>query len=93
MQTLNDQLRQRIAVHKQVYDVLWNDTRATPAEILAALGTNAKTIFTVSQANKAHLTAIASLMGKTIDDLVPVKYQNPPVAITIHDDGTVTIDP
>ena len=91
--TLNDELKRRIAVHRQCFDVIWKDTRATPAQILAALGTNAKLVFLTSAENKAHLTHLATLVGKTLDDFLPAEYQTTPQAVTLHDDGTVTLNP
>lgn len=92
VETLNGEIKHRVEVHKQLVDVLWHDERATPDAILAALGTKAKLLFQVSAANKAHLTTLAALVGKSIDDFLPAEYQTPPLAFTIHNDGTVTID-
>lgn len=91
--TLNEELKRRIAVHKQCFDMIWHEQRATPAQILAALGTNAKLVFLTSAENKAHLTHLATLVGKTLDDFLPTEYQTTPQAVTLHDDGTVTLNP
>lgn len=91
--TLNTELAHRVTVHKQAYDVLWKDSRATPEDILAALGTNARLLFAVSVENKNHLSRCAQLVGKTLDDFLPPEYQTTPRGLVIHDDGRVTLEP
>lgn len=92
IETMNAEVKHRVEIHKQIFDVVWHDERATPQQILAALGTKAKLLFQVSAANKAHLQTLATTVGKTLNDFLPAEYQTPPLPFTIHNDGTVTID-
>jgi hypothetical protein len=91
---LNSEITHRVAVHKVCFDTLWRNQRegATPAAILAALGTNAKLVFQIASENLAHISNCAALIGKARADFISDEDCTPPVAFTIHADGTVTLN-
>jgi|GEM_PF-5226296 len=75
---LNDMLRRRVADHIEGYHRFWDDPAATPDEIITALGdANAKLLLATSRANLAHLTALAALVGKTLNDVIPPAFYEP----------------
>ena len=74
------------------FDALWNNPQATPAEILAELGTDAAEVFELSSATFQFMAAILS--GRLDEKLADIqaKIAEKP-ATTVHEDGSVTIDP
>lgn len=76
---------------EQGFDSIWNNERATPAEVLAELGTDAVECFDLSNAIVALL---ADVLPDRLDEdweRIQSKIAATP-ARTRHDDGTVTID-
>jgi hypothetical protein len=74
------------------FDALWNNPQATPAEVLAELGTDAAEVFELSAATVQFMAAILS--GRLDEKLAAIqaKIEAKP-ATTVHEDGSVTIDP
>jgi hypothetical protein len=74
------------------FDALWNNPQATPAEVLAELGTDAAEVFELSSATCQFMAAILS--GRLDEKLADIqaKIAAKP-ATTVHEDGSVTIDP
>jgi hypothetical protein len=74
------------------FDALWNNPQVTPAEVLAELGTDAAEVFELSAATVQFMAAILS--GRLDEKLAAIqaKIAEKP-ATTVHEDGSVTIDP
>lgn len=74
------------------FDALWNNPQATPAEVLAELGTDAAEVFELSSTTCQFIAAILS--GRLDEKLAAIqaKIAAKP-ATTVHEDGSVTIDP
>ena len=91
---VNAELSRRVAVHKVCFQTIWHNERpgATPAAVLAALGTKAALIFAVSGENVQHITRCAEFVGKTRADFISDADCIPPLAFTVHNDGTVTLN-
>ena len=73
------------------FDALWKSGEFTPAQKLAALGTDAAEIFAL---NSQFVTFMVTQLTGKRDDLVAAiqaKVATIP-ACTIHEDGTVTIN-
>ena len=73
------------------FDAIWNNPRATPAEVLAELGTDAVESFELSNAT---ISMMAAVLPTRLDDdwaRIQAKIAAMPVA-TPHEDGTVTFD-
>ena len=88
----NAGLADRVARMKNLWETLWENPRATPAEILAALGTKAKTLFIAAARARTDLEQMAILAGTTAEALLgDVKYLTPKFAVDVHADGTVTL--
>lgn len=92
---INSEIAHRVAVHKICFDTLWRNTRpaATPAAILARLGTNAKLVFAFAAENLDHIDRCAQIIGKTRVDFIPDADCIPPLAFTLNEDGSATINP
>lgn len=81
-----------VARHKELYRAFWDDPQATPAEILAEMGTNAALYLASANASIAQIESLAIIAGSTLDDVLPPEHREPRMPITVHDDGTVTIE-
>jgi len=90
---INAEFGRRIEEHKRLWAVLWLNPSATPAQIVAALGPRAAGIFAASRANVQHLAACAALAGGDLASIGLADFVQPPLEVTIHPDGTVTLAP
>lgn len=79
-----------VSSHQEIFAWLYSSEGVPPADILAELGTNAREIF-VRGADIVGFI-IGQHTGRPIAQMEPHEY-TPPIPITIHDDGTVTINP
>lgn len=70
--------------HRSCFGLLWSNPNATPAEILAELGTDAAAVF------QRGADLVEFLITKGIASMDPAEY-TPPQAYTAHQDGTVTL--
>lgn len=85
MQQLRDEgLAELAAKAKRGFDLLWHNDRAAPAEIAAALGTNAQAVF------EAHAATVQFLLAADPSLLAPVDY-TPPVPYQLEQDGSLTL--
>ena len=72
----------------QGYNLIWNNPRATPYQVIAALGTNAAAVFQLANLNIETVTAAANLGGVTPPTLpeVPSQY-----VLTFNSDGSANL--
>lgn len=71
------------AVCVQTFCSVWHNPNVTPAEMLAAMGTNAAAAFDQHARTVQYLLA----SGVTLD----AADCTPPLAYTIHEDGSITL--
>jgi hypothetical protein len=89
---VNEGLADRVNRMRNLWELLWQDPRATPAEILAELGTRATLLFQAASKARADLEAIAPLAGTDAATLLgDAKYLSPAAPVTFHADGKVTL--
>jgi len=69
---------------KKTFDLIWHNSEATPAEMLAGMGTKAVENFT------KHHAAVLAIRAAGKDTSA---YDTPPLAYTAHEDGKITLDP
>ena len=91
---VNAEILHRVAIHKICWDTIWKNQRdgATPAAVLAALGTRAGLIFGFASENLDHIDRIARMVGKTRADFISDADCTPPLEFTVQADGTVTLN-
>lgn len=88
----NRHFPQRLDTFKNLWSLLWENDTATPADILAAWGTNARLMFQAAAAERTWITTIATATNTTPEALLgDSKYLTPALLVTIHQDGTVTL--
>lgn len=88
----NAALNDRVQRVKNLWETLWENDRATPAQILAALGTHARRVFQAAALARSDLEAVATLAGKTPTELLGhAKYLTPKFPVTFFPDGTAVL--
>ena len=92
--SINDEIMHRVKQHQACWETLWRNQRegVTPAAVLAALGVKAGLVFGFASENLDHIDRCAKLVGKTRADFIADADCIPPVAFTLHNDGTVTLN-
>ena len=90
----NRHFPQRLDTFKNLWSLLWENATATPAEILAAWGTNARLMFQAAAAERTWITTLAAALNTTPEALLgDSKYLTPAAPVTFHPDGSVTVTP
>jgi hypothetical protein len=84
-------LDQMVAAHRNAFQKFWFDPRATPDEILASMGTEAGKWLQMASQSAGNIAAVAAIMGKSLDDLLPPSQYQPLREFIPHPDGTVTL--
>jgi hypothetical protein len=93
LQQLNEQLESRVNIHKGSFFDFWQNSEATPDDILESMGDKAGLWLEAARENVSHLHRLALLVGKTVVDYLPPEMLEPPRAFVEHDNGTVTLAP
>lgn len=92
LRLVDAECRRRIGDHADWWAALWESKEATPAEIVAAMGSSAALFFTIASVNKAQIATVAKVLGKTTAELgVPDKCMTTPQNVTLNSDGTATV--
>ncbi len=77
--------------HKQGYRLVWNNLRATPEEVIAALGTDAAEVFALSsQLGTLLASAVGNDMKKIIENGIPTGVPEG-YSYKANEDGTITL--
>lgn len=92
LEQLNAQLDSRVQSHKAIWGDFWDNGAATPSDILAALGPAAHLFVKAQSENVRHIGEIASWVGKSASDFLEPEHINGLQPLTVHPDGTVTIE-
>lgn len=89
LQTMTMGAESLLSAHQKAYKLLWDSPDATPAMILEKLGARAAEAFV--RGGDAVRFLLGADTGRPIAAMQPNEYE-PPVAYTMHPDGTVTIN-
>lgn len=85
MQALHeDALKARARALQEAFNLFWHNDRATPADMAAALGTNAQTAFDLHASEGAALYALAPELFASLN-------LTPPKAYTFNTDGSLNL--
>ena len=90
---VNQLLSDRTSAHKERFAAFWDNSQATPDEILAAMGTNAVLWLQAASESAGHIARLAAIVGKTLDDFLSPEFYVPRRAFVIGQDGSVTLEP
>lgn len=93
--SMDMEIKRRNMFRTQGWKNVWENPRATPQEIMAALGQNAVKVLTASTVDAGWFTALASATGKPVSDFINPKYLavKEGWVITPNVDGSVTVTP
>lgn len=89
-QVENEALR-RAGEHIDGHNAFWKSPEATPQEIADAMNGSAVLFLKIARANVEHLGAVAAIIGKPLDALLPPEYQTSPLTVTFLTNGYVSI--
>lgn len=84
---VNSELLRRIAGHRNSYNLFWRD----PVNILAAMGKNAAIFLAAASKNIEHISALAQIAGKTINDFMSESEWKMQFPIKINLDGSAVV--
>jgi hypothetical protein len=90
---INHSLLRRIEEHKLKYKAFWQNYDHTPDSILEAMGTNAAIWLAAAAENVEHISRLAAIVGKTVNDFLSPDFYVPPRAFIVNPDYTVTLEP
>lgn len=88
---MNAEAERRAGIQRDSYRAFWNSSEATPQQIAEAMGNRAGLFFALASENVQHISRSAAIVGKTLAEFIQSEDYTPPVHITYHQDGTVTI--
>lgn len=91
LEKINGQLDQRVQTHKGMWSDFWQNSDATPEEIIAAMGTNAHLMLGSAIESVRHIDEVAKLAGKTAADFLEPEEINGLRPMVANPDGTVTL--
>jgi hypothetical protein len=91
LQAMNAEADRRAGIQRDSYNAFWHSKEATPQQIADAMGDKAGLFFSLASENVTHIARAAAVVGKSLGDFLQPNEYVPPVAITYHADGTVTI--
>ena len=81
----------RAGEHIDGHNAFWKSTEATPQAIADAMNGSAVLFLKIARANVEHLGAVATIIGKPLDTLLPPEYQTSPQVVTFLATGYVSI--
>lgn len=82
----------RVGQHVDWWRAFWQSPEATPDEIAESMNGSAALFFGIASVNKGHIVAVASMLGKTPEQLgVPTECLSTPREVTVNPDGSVSI--
>lgn len=81
----------RAGEHIDGHKAFWESPEATPQQIADSMNGSAVLFLKIARANVEHLAAVAAIIGKPLDALLPPQYQTSPQTVAFLDTGYVQI--
>ena len=91
LRKVRSELDRRAGEHIDGWRAFWEQSGAEPQDIADAMNGDAVRWFSLGRKNLEHIAAYAVMVGKTLDDYVPTKYQSSPQTVTFLANGYVQI--
>jgi uncharacterized protein YdbL (DUF1318 family) len=91
LRAVEQEALRRAGEHIDGYRAFWESTEATPQQIADAMNGSAALFLKIARANVEHLAAVAAIIGKPLDNLLPPQYQTSPQTVTFLTTGYVQI--
>jgi hypothetical protein len=91
LKAVNGEIQRRASEYCDLWRATWQHPAATAAEIAAEMNGDAGLYFRLGEANLLSIAQMATIVGRTLSDFVPVEYQSRPQTVTYLANGYVTI--
>jgi hypothetical protein len=80
-------------MHQSLFPQIWFSDEYSPAEFFAEAAEQGVKFMQIAGENVGHAERLAIIDGKTLDDFLDPSEYTPPLSYTVHQNGTVTINP
>ena len=91
LRQVEQEAMRRAGEHIDGHRAFWESPEATPQQIADSMNGSAVLFLKIARANVEHLAAVAAIIGKPIDNLLPPQYQTSPQTVTFLPNGYVQI--
>lgn len=88
---VDSELQRRALDHRDGWYAFWYPSNTTSEDIADAMGTNGALWLQLSRANVEHIRAYAEIVGKSLDDYLPLECQSSLREIIVNANGSLTI--
>ena len=91
LRKVRSEIDRRAGEHIDGWKAFWEHPQAAPQAIADAMNGDAVRWLALARLNLQHVAAYAQLLGKSLDEFVPVKYQASPVEVVTLTNGYIQI--
>jgi hypothetical protein len=91
MRKVSNELNRRASEHIDGFSAFFHHPHAKPQQIADAMNGDAVKWLALSRLNLQHIADYAAIVGKSLDDFVPTKYQSSGYSITELPSGYITL--
>lgn len=91
LRKVRSEMERRAGEHIDGWRAFWEHPAASPQDIADAMNGDAVRWLALARLNLQHVAAYAQLLGKSLDEFVPTKYQQSPQEVTTLTNGYITI--
>ncbi len=93
LETVDSELSRRATGHEDGWRAFWEPAESvTTQQIADAIGTDGGLWLQLSRANLEHIATYAAMVGRTLDDYLPIECQSSLHPVTVNSDGSLTIE-
>lgn len=91
LRKVRSEIDRRAGEHIDGWRAFWEHPQATPQQIADSMNGDAVRWLALARLNLQHVAAYAQLLGRSLDEFVPTKYQTSPREVTTLSNGYIQI--
>ncbi len=91
LRKVRSEIDRRAGEHIDGWRAFWEHPQASPQDIADAMNGDAVRWLALARLNLQHIADYAQLLGKSLDEFVPVKYQQSPREVITLTNGYIQI--
>jgi hypothetical protein len=91
LRNVRSEIDRRAGQHIDGWRAFWEHPAASPQDIADAMNGDAVRWLALARLNLQHIAGYAQLIGKSLDEFVPTKYQSSPKTVTSLTNGYIQI--
>jgi hypothetical protein len=91
LRKVKSEIDRRAGEHIDGWRAFWEHPEASPQAIADAMNGDAVRWLALARLNLQHIAGYAQLLGKSLDEFVPPKYQGSPAMVTTLANGYIQI--